>query len=644
MLIILGILLIIILLVIPMKEGFTQIQDLEQDRTNPLSAYQAPLSNPLPRGIPTIQSDSLRSMSKVAFNVPIDIPHGAGGTIPQAPLTQISPRMDDANSFLGLVEFCKITASTSISQGTSPFTNTAFSSNCGVCFPKAPAQCTLITGDTFTTPTGVVVYYHDKLSASNIQSSNNFNYPRAIPSLKAATCPGATSLNDDSRAPSLAINDTMYKEMTNRMNCIHSQSFATTVSNGECGQCTTNNDWSYIKSPPEGGMYNVEFSLYGSGNASVVVNNGTPIQVTLSSTVARVGLGVVIEGSPFQITVNPPPAATATVIQAQLYGAITSRSPNGAPYNLPIDYAITNDEHNNHSPPRMSGSIADTVSMQIIVPAHGQTSMVLNGTIPLTFIEPDDQIAYYDCTNGPYVTSSADAITILGSATPCADGLSTACKQSLLTGAKCTAEGSWWTSLPAAAGTTPLSVSNWLRTNANESNASYVGGCVAPAPPPAPDLSQTLSSAFSSRGRNILDFGLGAVILNENCMPPVEDSGWRYFLSVGEYDRAVDPEAFPAGVSYITVPEKLQVTIKSETLYDSDNKPYSLSYTIEPNNELNLCDPMWGSKAVEAITVEHIDDPHPPPPTDIGNFITDVVMELSDQYVIDPSSFRCSIM
>jgi hypothetical protein len=628
-----------------MKEGFSQIQDLDQDRTNPLASQQHPLTNPVPRGIPTVQSDSLRSMSKVAFNVPIDIPLGSGGSIPQPTLTQVSPRMDDANSFLGLVEFCKNSASTSISQGISPFTNTMFSSNCGVCFPTANGNCSLITGETFTTPTGIVVYENDKISASNYQTSNDFNYPRAIPSLKSATCPGAVLPNDDSRVPTLAIDDAMYKDLTNRMKCIHSQSFTTAVSNGKCGQCTTSSEWSYLKSPPEGGMYDVVLSLYGSGNAVVVLNNGAPIQVALSSTVSTVGLGVVIEGTPFQITVNPP-AAGIGVTQAQLYGAITSFSPNGFPYNLPIDYAISIDENNNNSRPRMSGSIADTVSMQIIVPAHGETIMVLNGTIPLTFIHEDDQIGYYDCTNGPYVTSSANAEIILGSSSPCSDGLSMACKRSLLRGAKCTSRGSWWTSLPSQAGTTPLSVSTWLRANANSNNPDYAGGCIeAPPGPAGPTNAPSFESYFMAEGRNILDFGLGAVILNQNCMPPVEDTaGWKFFLSIGNYDRSVDPDAFPSGVSYITVPDKLRATIQSYSLYDLNNVEYNLTRIIDPDNEFSICDPEWGSKPIKAINIEYIEDPVPSPPTDIGNAVTSVIMELTDQYVIDPGTFRCSIM
>ena len=80
------------------SEGFETLQDKLQDRTNPLAAQQNPLTNPAaPIGISETLGANLRKVAQAALNVPTK----------SASADPLSPRIDNENSFLGLVKFCK---------------------------------------------------------------------------------------------------------------------------------------------------------------------------------------------------------------------------------------------------------------------------------------------------------------------------------------------------------------------------------------------------------------------------------------------------------------------------------------------------------------------------------------------------------
>jgi hypothetical protein len=105
------------------------------------------------------------------------------------------PRIDDTQSLLYMINFCS-----TMSSNQNPFSDPTFANNCGICMTTG----SLLTGTTFTTPTGVVVYSGDK----EYSLSERID---ATPSAHSATCaPIVRAPNSSSNIRSLAINATQY--------------------------------------------------------------------------------------------------------------------------------------------------------------------------------------------------------------------------------------------------------------------------------------------------------------------------------------------------------------------------------------------------------------------------------------------------
>jgi len=483
--ILLSILLIVLLALIfraTANEGFTgdTIMNKVQDRANPLAAQQNPVTNPASQiGITQASGSSLRSMSQTALNIPMQVPEGGGGLFTtKSPVNTLSPRIDNESSFLSLVNFCKNTGA-SMSD---PFSDPNFAANCGMCTSSG----TLITGETFTTPTGVVVYQKDKDSVNDTQTKNRYKFPRAIPSLNSATCQGA-SLSDDTVAPVLAINSKMLKEIKGRNACRTNQTFG-----NSCGQCTADtNSWSYVENPPNGGISETTLVLYGKGTVQVSVQGaavGSPKSLSMTATV--INIGIVTEGSTIKVSVTPDSAGNSPM----LYAAMKNTLPNGSDLYLPFDDLINKDEVTGSYPRRLSPMFFADVNLALsqILPSAGQpqgsVKMILDATMPLTFVS-SDQIASYDCATGPYTTSQADAELYSSGNDPCLNPpgqgpnrYSEECLQSKIFAAGCSAGGEWYASgLPGAAtiGKTIGQINSWLQdmvTN-HSTDPSVTKGC-----------------------------------------------------------------------------------------------------------------------------------------------------------------------
>ena len=474
-----GILLLVILAVVffgnTTKEGFDDtIMNNIQDRINPLASSQHPLTNPAADiGITNASGSSLRTISQAALNTHN---YDSSGNETTFPMNTISPRIDNDKSFLALVDFCKETVESARSTGGSPFSNPKFAANCGVCMSSGK----LVTGHSFNDPTGVVVYGEDQQIALETQKENKYKYPRAIPSLHSATCEGANR-DDDSKPPTLAINDKMYQDIKNRDACKVQQWYGSS-----CGQCVSDStSWSYVKTSSQGGgTYEIMFWLFGKGDVQVLIGGnalGAPQSLSMEPIV--VNAGVVPEGTPFQIRVSAPPipkevnvanaanvtsamtAANSAKIAANnlisLYAAIQSTLPNGKPFIMPIDNLIEIDEASGATPRRLSSRTFPEIELSLIsfvpaVPFLGpndipkSAQMKLNGSIPLTFINPD-QIAFYDCGAGPYTTLQKDGELLINRGDPCLnpasqgpDSYTKACLQSRIISSGCSTQGKWY--------------------------------------------------------------------------------------------------------------------------------------------------------------------------------------------------------
>lgn len=477
------------------KEGYETIQDKVQDRANPLAAPIHPLQNPnTPIGITDSSGADLRSLNLAALNPSMEMPTTSGDISQLNNLVRLSPRIDNENSFLGLVKFCKDTAAAAAATTPkgNPFSNnTMFAKHCGICMSSG----TLISGETFDATsnssrgTGVVVYEQDKNKAIDKQKRNNFRYPRAIPSLDAAQCTGS-SMNDDSQVPVLAINQTMYYDMLKRQDCINKKAFETDHS---CGRCVTGGDdniWSFIKNPELGadttllpgagtnrrGKINpIYLDLYGIGSVKVTVmtreiidkpdyvslNVNTPTRFDLSNTSS----GYAKEGDTFKISVKKIAGS-----QVRVGGIIRGRAPPGDVESKMFLSNVYDIDEISSSRTGTGESIAtDTDTLTTYKPTNtrytaaevGAEVLLMRCTIPLTFISSSYdntsdgtndrdtvQIAYYDCLNNPYVTSGlADANLnndVCARDVALGRGFSIECLQNLLSEAGCSSAGDWW--------------------------------------------------------------------------------------------------------------------------------------------------------------------------------------------------------
>ena len=102
-------LLIILLYFANISEGFTSetIYDRGVDRVNPLAANENPLKNKVSIGISQGDGVSERTMYQTALNIPTALSGNALSFSQVSPNNQVSPRIDNENSAIGLSKFCK---------------------------------------------------------------------------------------------------------------------------------------------------------------------------------------------------------------------------------------------------------------------------------------------------------------------------------------------------------------------------------------------------------------------------------------------------------------------------------------------------------------------------------------------------------
>ena len=385
---IIGILVVlgIFILLNTQTEGFTN----SKDRTNPLASQQHPLNKTAEIGISVSEANNLRNMSKTALNTPLQIASGLGSYLTENSKNELSPRIDDETSFLAMVKFCKETGATAFANNSNPFDDTNFSKNCGMCVPYNNETITLISNETFTVPTGVVVYKEDKARANKFRSAKGYKYPRALPSLKAAVCPGATL--SDNTIPVLAINKGMYNVMKNDYDCKKNN-----IISSNCGKCVTGDEdtdtLTYIN---PGYRYDTILNLSGNGTYEVKLNNLTKGTGTLTANETTINLGKTTEGDVFTIDVN---GILQNSIQdvPYVYGNLESKTIDGTLKRIELTDTQLD-------------IVTDDLQVQgsILSPRSG-TSMTLTCSIPFTFIKNKtghNNIAAYDCPTSYFRTSS----------------------------------------------------------------------------------------------------------------------------------------------------------------------------------------------------------------------------------------------
>ena len=423
------------------SEGFETMEDKVMNRANPLAQGQNPLTNPaMPIGISEVVATKLTNINEVALNVPKLMANGVGSYTQVASPDQISPRVDNDNSFLGLIQMCKTKG-----QGNTPFSDPAFAANCGMCLSSG----TLKTGETFSSATGVLVYAEDKTNATNEQQSNGYSFPRVIPSLGAAVCQGA-SRSDDSQ-PVLAIRQSDFDGFRKRKACRDSHAIG-----NECAQCLSTKEISWV--PKSGGTEPITLWLWGAGSVVVtlggqVVSGGDSTKPTmLGSKGLQVPLGRAKEGTTLNVKVSQGSVADAPY----LYGAITSKTPSNTTYKLPIDRFMEKDTVSGSFPRRGAPQYFSEIKAACVklLPQANKSEMAVDGFLPLTFVEYD-QLAAFDCGASPFVSTQASAEILVED--PCLNprgqgpnNYTDECMRQTILAAGCSTNGTWYKNLPPA--------------------------------------------------------------------------------------------------------------------------------------------------------------------------------------------------
>ena len=426
-------------------EGFETLQDKIQDRSNPLAAVTNPLQNPASSiGIPESIGASLQTMASSAFGT------STGSSMVTIGQEVAGPRIDNENSFLGMIQFCKTAGASD-----NPFNDPKFAANCGMCMTSG----SLLTGETFKTPTGVIVYPDDKTKALADQKQNRYPFPRVIPSLKAATCVGASQ--GPNATPALAINEKEYAQFAKAAACASSSSFG----NG-CGVCVPTKAWGYLDTSENGNS--ISISLFGKGTASVYVAGKQVISgITLSdSKASTTDLGPIAEGTVLDLEVVKRSLASAPYV----YAAVQSKLADGTLYTLSADTFMETDTVSRlfvrHGTSKFFSSI--NAFLPKLLPVVNATSMKISGPLPVTFIQ-EDNLAAYSCPSGPFVTQQASYTNMIND-DPCTNpagqgpgNYDDSCLRKTIVDAGCTSSGSWYSDPTSIAGNMDLATfKSWI--------------------------------------------------------------------------------------------------------------------------------------------------------------------------------------
>jgi hypothetical protein len=473
-----------------------------QQRTNQLAINTNLQQNRVTEiGIPVAEGRALTAMSTMALNSFKQHPNSEGGISMSMPGnytsgegfldTPLSIPVSDETSMLGIEKYCKDKDVT-----TDPFGDPEFMENCGVCLGAGAFTGTPTTP--FDGPKGVLVYKADKDRANARKTANNYKYARAMPSLGRAVCRGATSQEDDSAPPTLALDSDMYRDAMGRMRCQKNQEY---VPDKSCGKCMADTTiWSYIQHPPNGTVQNLELQLVGNGKVTITVKgaatpvlntvlSNTPLIVDLSKYTGAPSSSAVQEGDPFVVSVQ-----AATAAAPFIGGLLKGTNADGTIYLQEFYNTVLRDDINSGNSVR-TGTPSVFVSglnvrVKRLVPKYPLPTtaekMRLVCEIPFTFIDYSDgnnNIAYYDCKKGPYVTTTAHENKLFqDECSGQAPGqYSEDCKRKIVLDAGCSSAGSWWTTgLPAdAISGTVAQIKAWIqgRQGAANTDPAVAEGC-----------------------------------------------------------------------------------------------------------------------------------------------------------------------
>ena len=346
-------------------------------------------------------------------------------------------RSDGNDSVFAVINFCKETG-----KGAKPFGQVkdgiSFNDYCGVCVSSGIDEL----GKAFKTQQGLVLDKGTRDAAIKEKTENSYLFPRVTPPL--ATCDGAPD------TPVFATNQADLDLFAKRQYCSTKRQIDPTHG---CSLCYENDSYSYVEK--NAATQKISLQIRGTGTAIIQLKGKVIKTIRLSATTQQVDLinadaSHGKEGDIFFINVTPIDAtATTDVIPATVYGYFKGSNANGGSFTMPLNLLLLSDSISNTSPKKSGFVSVDGVTVAYILPGAGKTNMNLKGTIPFTFVEPDDFSAM-DCINAPYQIKE-ESVNDFSTDQPCyAKGSKPGnynddCLKSIILNAGCTSAGDLYT-------------------------------------------------------------------------------------------------------------------------------------------------------------------------------------------------------
>jgi hypothetical protein len=310
-------------------------------------------------------------------------------------------RKDDNRSVFQAIQFCKEAA-----KGSAPFSTKqgdfAFSEICGVCLTSGVDE----EGKTFVGKRGMLLDPNAKETALKEQETQGLPFPRVEPAL--GRCEGAPNV------PVFAISPELLQTYQNRLNCSNAKDID---SQNGCALCYETNTYAYVQ--PNVQTTPVSLVLQGIGRIVVSVQGKVITEQTLSDTNSiKVDLNTAKENDSFLLDVSP--VSTENPQTPIVYGYLRATNPNGGLFTMPLNLLVSVDDETGSTPNKTGGfySFSD-IQLEVakLRPAVGTTQMKLRGTIPFTFVQPNEFSAI-DCPTAPFQTTAA-SVSAFATDQPC---------------------------------------------------------------------------------------------------------------------------------------------------------------------------------------------------------------------------------
>lgn len=396
------------------NDGYPDSIETSQSRYNELTGMVNPLVNGvIPVGTNKAEAARIRNVAKGAFGkVGASFDVNNSQTLRLSGLTNKTvPRNDTNESIFGAIQFCR-----EAGKEPQPFTvynkdgsvkskgrvsadgNWNFDEVCGVCLSRGLDE----EGSAFTGVQGMVLDPNTREQADKEKNNKGYAYSRIIPPI--ATCEGAPN------EPVFAGNGKDLALFQKRLRCIHNKQIGT---DDECGLCYENDNYTYVSGDTDTNQ--ISLVLRGSGNANISVREQNVASFALDGKTSRtVQLKNAKEGDVFRVVISKQ-GDVPTV-----WGYLTASNPNGGTFTMPLNLLAVVDD-NTGSVPTKSGAFYyfDDVGLDVAAmrSSRGNDTANLRGTIPFTFVSPDEFSAI-DCPAAPFQTKIA-SVSAFATDQPC---------------------------------------------------------------------------------------------------------------------------------------------------------------------------------------------------------------------------------